>query len=199
VSERDPYIVLGVAIVGPLASVGGIVHLVHQGVMKITLFFCAGNLAETLGIHKVSEMNGVGRRMPWTMGAFTIAALGMIGVPPMAGFISKWYLSLGALEAGVHWPLYVLIASSLLNAAYFLPILHAAWMREPTGNWAEAAAGAEDHADDGGRPRPETRWLLLLPPLVTAALSVLIGLFASMPVSPLEWSLLIAEREFQYP
>jgi multicomponent Na+:H+ antiporter subunit D len=78
------YIVLGVAIVGPLATVGGIVHLVHQGVMKITLFFCAGNFAETLGIHKVSEMNGVGRRMPWTMLAFTIAALGMIGVPPIA-------------------------------------------------------------------------------------------------------------------
>ena len=194
------YIVLGVAIVGPLASVGGIVHLVHQGVMKITLFFCAGNLAETLGIHKVSEMNGVGRRMPWTMGAFTLAALGMIGVPPIAGFISKWYLSLGALEAGVHWPLYVLIASSLLNAAYFLPILHAAWMREPSGPWAEAAARASAQAGDGGgRPRPETRWLLLLPPLVTASLSVLIGLFASMPVSPLEWSLLIVEREFHYP
>ncbi len=206
------YIVLGVAIVGPLASVGGIVHLVHQGVMKITLFFCAGNLAETLGIHKVSEMNGVGQRMPWTMVAFTIAALGMIGVPPIAGFVTKWYLSLGALEAGVHWPLYVLITSSLLNAAYFLPILHAAWFREPTGQWAAPAAGpadgqvavvgADGGADGGGRaagPRLETRWLLLLPPLVTAALSLLIGLFASLPISPLEWSLLISEREFEYP
>jgi len=61
------YIILGIAIVGPVAAVGGLVHLVHQGVMKITLFFCAGNLAETLGIHKISEMDGVGRRMPWTM------------------------------------------------------------------------------------------------------------------------------------
>jgi multicomponent Na+:H+ antiporter subunit D len=202
------YIVLGVAIVGPLASTGGIVHLVHQGIMKITLFFCAGNLAETLGIHKISEMNGVGRRMPWTMGAFSVAALGMIGVPPIAGFITKWYLGLGALEAGLHWPLYVLTASSLLNAAYFLPILHAAWLREPTTPWAESAPGARPAAPaaDGTRwplagwwTRPETGWLLLLPPLVTAALSLLIGLLASSPFSPLEWSLLIAEREFQYP
>ena len=75
--------------------------------MKITLFFCAGNLAETLGVHKVSEMNGVGRRMPWTMAAFTIGAFGMIGVPPIAGFISKWYLGMGALEAGQNWVILV--------------------------------------------------------------------------------------------
>ena len=190
------YIVLGVAIVGPLASVGGIVHLVHQGIMKITLFFCAGNLAETLGIHKVSEMRGVGRRMPWTMGAFTLAALGMIGVPPMAGFITKWYLSLGALEAGAHWPLYVLTASSLLNAAYFLPILHAAWFAEPL---PASDHGHDAHDHEHAPVRGNAGWLLLLPPLTTAALSLLIGLFASLPFSPLEWSLLIAEREFHYP
>ena len=184
------YIVLGVAVVGPLATIGGLVHLVHQGVMKITLFFCAGNLAETLGIHKVSEMNGVGRRMPWTMLAFTVAVFGMIGLPPVAGFVSKWYLGLGGLEAGVHWPLYVLAASSLLNAAYFLPILHAAWFREPPAAWpAERALG-------GGK---ETAWLLLLPPLATAAVSLLIGLFASLPFTPLEWARLIAEREFYQP
>ncbi|MEA1052448.1 proton-conducting transporter membrane subunit [Lamprobacter modestohalophilus] len=184
------YIVLGVAIVGPLATVGGLVHLVHQGVMKITLFFCAGNLAETLGIHKVSEMNGVGRRMPWTMLAFSIGVFGMIGLPPVAGFISKWYLGLGALEAGLHWPLFVLAGSSLLNAAYFLPILHRAWFCEPPEAWPE-------ERDFGGKK--ETAWLLLLPPLVTAALSLLIGLFASMPFTPLEWARLIAEREFYQP
>jgi multicomponent Na+:H+ antiporter subunit D len=183
------YIVLGVAIVGPLATVGGLVHLVHQGLMKITLFFCAGNLAETLGIHDVSEMNGVGRRMPATMLAFTIGAFGMIGLPPVAGFISKWYLGLGGLEAGVHWPLYVLAGSSLLNAAYFLPILHAAWFREPPPRWPE-------ERDFG---RKETAWLLLLPPLITAALSLLIGLFASLPFTPLEWAQLIADREFYQP
>jgi multicomponent Na+:H+ antiporter subunit D len=181
------YIALGVGIAGPLATIGGLVHLVHQGVMKITLFFCAGNLAETLGVHKVSEMRGVGRRMPWTMAAFTVAALGMIGVPPVAGFVSKWYLGAGALEAGHHWVLPVLAASSALNAAYFLPILHAAWFRR-----AEEPL-TEQRTAPG---RPETGWALLLPPVVTAALALLIGLFAAAPPTPLEWVRLIARREY---
>ncbi|TVQ95068.1 MAG: monovalent cation/H+ antiporter subunit D family protein [Chromatiaceae bacterium] len=183
------YITLGVAIAGPLATIGGLVHLVHQGVMKITLFFCAGNLAETLGIHKVSEMCGVGRRMPWTMAAFTVGAFGMIGLPPVAGFVTKWYLGIGALEAGQDWAVYVLAGSSLLNAAYFLPILHVAWFRPPPPAWP--------HEHDFG-PR-ETAWALLLPPVVTAILSVAVGLFAAAPFSPLEWATLIAEREFYLP
>jgi len=182
------YIALGVAVAGPIAAIGGVVHLVHQGLMKITLFFCAGNLAETLGIHKVSEMNGVGRRMPWTMAAFTVGALGMIGVPPIAGFVSKWYLGLGALEANQPWVILVLAGSSLLNAAYFLPILHAAWFREPPKSWPEEQRFGS----------AETGWMLLLPPLVTAALALGVGLFASMPFTPLEWARLIAELEF-YP
>ncbi len=183
------YITLGVAIAGPVAAIGGVVHLVHQGLMKITLFFCAGNLAETLGIHKISEMNGVGRRMPWTMAAFTIGAFGMIGAPPIAGFISKWYLGLGALQADQSWVIIVLAGSSLLNAAYFLPILHRAWFKEPADAWPE------DH--DFGRK--ETAWALLLPPLLTAAMALGVGLLASMPFSPLEWAKLIAAREFYRP
>lgn len=180
------YIVLGVAIAGPIATIGGMVHLVHQGLMKITLFFCAGNLAETLGIHKVSEMNGVGRRMPWTMAAFTIGAFGMIGAPPVAGFVTKWYLGLGALEADQAWVIIVLAGSSLLNAAYFLPILHRAWFREPLDAWPE-------ERDFG---RKETAWMLLLPPLLTAAMALAAGLLVMLPFSPLEWAKLIAAREF---
>jgi multicomponent Na+:H+ antiporter subunit D len=183
------YIVLGVAIAGPVAAIGGVVHVVHQGFMKITLFFCAGNLAETLGIHKVSEMNGVARRMPWTMAAFTVGAFGMIGAPPVAGFISKWYLGLGALEADHNWVIFILAGSSLLNAAYFLPILHAAWFREPPATWPE-----EHHFG-----RKETAWALLLPPLVTAALALGAGLLASLPFSPLGWAKIIAAREFYQP
>ena len=179
------YIVLGVAVFGPLATIGGVVHLVHQGLMKITLFFCAGNLAETLGIHKVSEMNGVGRRMPLTMAAFTIAAFGMIGVPPVAGFISKWYLGLGALDAGMPWVLAVLGVSSLLNAAYFLPILYRAWFLPPSGPWPE------EHA----MGRYETSLALLLPPLATGLAALGVGLLAGMPFSPLDWAMLIAARE----
>ncbi|HEB93248.1 MAG TPA: monovalent cation/H+ antiporter subunit D family protein [Gammaproteobacteria bacterium] len=180
------YIVLGITIVGPLAAVGGLVHLVHQGVMKITLFFCAGNLAETLGIHNVSEMNGVGRRMPWTMVAFTVAAFGMIGTPPLAGFVSKWYLGLGALDGGQGWVIFVLAGSSLLNAAYFLPILYAAWFKAPPDAWlAERSFG--------GR---ETAWALLAPPLVTAFLTLALGLLASAPFSPLQWARFITRLEY---
>jgi multicomponent Na+:H+ antiporter subunit D len=182
------YIALGTAILGPIATVGGLVHLVHQGVMKITLFFAAGNYAETLGIHQVSEMNGVGRRMPGTTLAFTIGALGMIGVPPIAGFVSKWYLGLGAVEAGLAtWVLPVLVASSLLNAAYFLPILYRAWFREASDEWPA------EHIPAG---RWETHASLLWPPLVTASLALAAGLFAAAPYSPLEWAQLIARREY---
>lgn len=180
------YIALGVAIAGPLATIGGLVHLVHQGFMKITLFFCAGNLAETLGVHKVSELAGVGRRMPWTMAAFTLAAFGMIGVPPMAGFISKWYLGLGGLQAGHEWVVLVLAGSSLLNAAYFLPILRTAWFDPPPEQWP--------HERSFGRK--ETAWALLLPPICTALAALAWGLFAAMPGTPLDWVQFIAARKY---
>jgi multicomponent Na+:H+ antiporter subunit D len=182
------YIALGTAILGPVGTIGGIVHLVHQGIMKITLFFAAGNYAETLGIHKVSEMNGVGARMPGTTLAFSIAALGMIGVPPVAGFISKWYLGLGSIEAGMAgWVIPVLIASSLLNAAYFLPVLYRAWFCQPAPAWpAEHIPAA----------RYETAGTLFWPPVVTAGLALAAGLFAAAPYSPLEWADLIARREY---
>jgi multicomponent Na+:H+ antiporter subunit D len=180
------YIALGVATFGSAATIGGVVHLVHQGLMKITLFFCAGNLAETAGVHHVSKMHGIGRRMPWTMTAFTLAALGMIGVPPTAGFVSKWYLAAGGWTAGEDWVLVVLGASSLLNAAYFLPILYLAWFREPREAWSE-------------RPMTsglETHWMLLLPPVMTALLALLAGVLANAPFSPLAWARLIARREY---
>jgi multicomponent Na+:H+ antiporter subunit D len=180
------FITLGTAIFGPLATIGGIVHLVHQGIMKITLFFAAGNYAETLGIHRVSEMNGVGRRMPWTTAAFTVGALGMIGVPPLAGFVSKFYLKQGAIGAGQEWVTLVLAASSLLNAAYFLPILYRSWFLSPAERWpAEHVFG-----------RFETHWMLLAPPLFTAAMVVLAGVFADSEFSPLAWARIIAQREY---
>lgn len=180
------YIVLGVAITGPLATIGGVVHLVHQGLMKITLFFCAGNLAETLGIHRITEMDGVGKRMPWTMAAFTLAAFGMIGLPPMAGFVSKWYLGLGGLEAGQPWVVGVLLASTLLNAMYFLPILYRTWFQPAPAAWP----------DEQRSGHWETRLSLLAPPLITAALALLAGLLADAPFSPLAWAKLIAAREY---
>ncbi|HAV62113.1 MAG TPA: proton-conducting membrane transporter [Verrucomicrobiales bacterium] len=180
------YIVMGTAIFGPLATIGGIVHLVHQGIMKITLFFAAGNYAETLGIHRVSQMNGVGRRMPWTTAAFTVGAFGMIGVPPLAGYVSKTYLQQGAENAGVEWVALVLGASSLLNAAYFLPIVFRAWFLRPPEKWPEEQSFG----------RWETHWMLLAPPLVTALLVIAAGVFAEAPFSPLNWARVITAREY---
>jgi multicomponent Na+:H+ antiporter subunit D len=181
------YITLGVTMLGPVATAGALVHLIHQGIMKITLFFCAGNIAETLGLHRISQLDGIGRRMPLTMAAFTAAALGMIGLPPLAGFISKWYLALGGMQAGHPWVVAVLIGSSLLNAAYFLPIVHAAWFREPVVEWPAR------------RGRLECPWMLLLPPLTTAALSVAAGVWAGSGYTPAELARQIADLMYDSP
>jgi multicomponent Na+:H+ antiporter subunit D len=183
------YITLGVATFGLTATIGGLVHIVHQGIMKITLFFCAGNLSEILEVHKVHELDGIGQRMPITMLAFTIAALGMIGLPPVAGFISKWYLALGGIETGHHWVLAVLLASSVLNMAYFLPLLYAAWFKPAPREWVPPR----------GRRRMEAPFILLLPPAATAVVSLAAGLFAAAEGSPLDIARRIAVLMYSRP
>ena len=175
------YITLGIALVSPLAAIGGLTHLIHQGIMKITLFLAAGNFAEAHGVKTVSAMNGMGRLMPISMLAFTIGALGMIGIPPLAGFLSKWYLVAGGLEAGQPAVIALLVGSSLLNAAYFLPILYRAWFLDPP---------------EIGPVRRTLGWMLVLPPAVTAALVVAAGLFANAPFSPLGWTRFIVSLEY---
>jgi multicomponent Na+:H+ antiporter subunit D len=182
------YIALGVAIAGPVATIGGLVHLVHQGIMKITLFFCAGGFAETVNVTKVSQMGGLGRRMPVSAMAFTIASFGMIGVPPLAGFISKWYLGLGALEAGQGHFIWVLLISSLLNSIYFLPIIYAMWFKPIDHSlWNEKIPiwGLV-----------ESRWQLIVPPAITAIFVIVVGVLASSLYSPLSWVKLITDREY---
>ncbi|GAA5234773.1 proton-conducting transporter membrane subunit [Verticiella sediminum] len=176
------YIALGACLASPIATIGALVHIVHQGLMKITLFFCAGNLAEARGVHTVDEMRGMGRAMPWTMAAFTVGAFGMIGLPPVAGFVSKWYLAGGALDAGQGWVIWIFVASTVLNAAYFLPMLYAAWFLEP----APARGPAR---------KPLTMWMLL-PPVATALASIGAGVFAGLALSPLGWAEVIAERDY---
>ncbi|RUO29961.1 proton-conducting membrane transporter [Aliidiomarina sedimenti] len=181
------YIILGLSLFGPIGTMGGLVHLLHQGIMKVTLFFCAGIFAETLGITRIRDLNGVGKRMPLTSAAFTIGAFGMIGIPPVAGFISKWYLGWGAMEAGLHWVLGVLLVSSLLNAAYFLPVIYRLWFARPAPEWPDEQIPAG---------RFETNPWLLLPTVITAAFSLGAGVFAAAAWSPLSWAELIAVREY---
>ncbi len=177
------YIVLGASLAGPFAVIGGLVHLVHQGLMKITLFFAAGVLAERAGVSAIAGMDGIGRRMPVTLSAFTIAALGMIGVPPVAGFVSKWHLAIGGYQSGANWVIAVLIASSLLNAAYFLPMLYRAWLKPAADGLPDRAALAASRT-----------WLLILPGAFTAAAALGAGVFAGFDMSPLGWASLIADR-----
>ena len=129
--------------------------------LKITLFFCAGAIYVTTGCEKVSELGGIGRRMPWTMTAFGVATLGLAGVPPLNGFISKWYLCLGSLEAEHAGLAVVLVVSGLLNIAYLFPIVYAAFFRQ-------SAAFPE---------RNEASPTLVVPLLLTAAASVVLGIW----------------------
>ncbi len=154
------YIVLGAALLSPEGLTGGMLHIAMHAFGKITLFFCAGAIFVATGIKNISQMAGIGRRMPITMGAFFIGALSVIGLPPCGGFISKWYLALGTLSADQPAMLAVLLTSSLLNAAYFLPVVYNAFFREPT----------DPRLQSGG----EAPLMCLLPLKFTALASVIL-------------------------
>ncbi|ANK92985.1 MULTISPECIES: monovalent cation/H+ antiporter subunit D family protein [Rhizobium] len=156
------YIVLGAVLLSPVAMVGGIIHIAAHAFSKITLFFCAGSIYCASGKRNISDMAGIGRRLPWTMGAFFVASLSMIGVPPTAGFVSKWYLAKGALAAGETAFLVVLLVSSILNAAYFLPVSYAAFFQ-----------AEKQESRTTLREIP----LVTIPLVATAILSVLMGIF----------------------
>ena len=136
------YIVLGAALLTPLAATAAIVHIANQAFPKITMFFVAGAIKKKTGKTAVHELAGIGYQMPWTMGAFTVASLSFIGMPLTAGFITKWYLSLGALESGQYWVLAVMVGSSMLNAAYFLPIIYLAFFKAPPGTTMRVSEAA---------------------------------------------------------
>jgi multicomponent Na+:H+ antiporter subunit D len=131
------YIVLGAALLSPKGLVGGMVHIAMHAFGKITLFFCAGAIFVATGKKYISDMAGIGKRMPITMIAFFIGSLSVIGLPPTGGFFSKWYLILGTLEADKQYLLVVLLVSSFLNAVYFLPIVYNAFFCAPEDNLFE--------------------------------------------------------------
>ena len=125
------YIVLGAMLASPVAVIGGALHIVTHAFGKITLFFCAGAIDVALHKKNISDMRGIGRAMPFTMAAFFVASLSIIGLPPLAGLWSKWYLALGTLQAEEVVLLGVLMLSSLLNVAYLLPIPIRAFFSAP--------------------------------------------------------------------
>jgi multicomponent Na+:H+ antiporter subunit D len=166
------YIVLCALLVTPAGIVGGSMHIVMHAFAKITLFFCAGAILITTHKSRISEMDGIGRHMPWTMAAFTVGALSMIGVPPTAGFISKWYILLATLEAEQMIAVGVIIASTLFNAAYFLPVVYAAFFRTP-----ESDPGREKNDSQGEAPLA-----VILAIVVTATGTVALFFFPDLPL-----------------
>ena len=123
-------IILGAALLSPSAITGGIFHIAAHGFMKITLFFVAGAIYVKTHKENISELDGIGRKMPVTLGSFAIGAMGIAGTPPLAGFISKWYLCLGSLEAKETIFLFVLLVSVLFDIAYFFPIVYNSFFKK---------------------------------------------------------------------
>ncbi|MEW5965280.1 MAG: proton-conducting transporter membrane subunit [Pseudomonadota bacterium] len=170
------YVVLGAAILTPLSVIGAAIHIAAHACAKITLFFAAGAIYTAAHKTEISQLDGIGWRMPWTMGAFAIGALGMIGLPPTAGILGKWFMLTGAMQTGQWLPAAVIVLSTILNAAYFLPILHRAYFRN--GTTASAGAADPDAHDDthGEAPLP-----IVLALVATATMTVLLFLLPSIP------------------
>lgn len=168
------YVVLGAALLSPSAITGSILHIVLHAFGKITLFFAAGAIYVAAHKTKVSELDGIGRRMPFTMAAFAVGALSMIGVPPAGGFISKWYIALGSIEAEQLPILIVIAASTILNACYFLPIVYAAFFKAPAGERSER----DDASLVARRSSFHEAPALMVAPLVLTALGTLVLFFA---------------------
>jgi multicomponent Na+:H+ antiporter subunit D len=158
------YIVLGVALLTPLGMQGSIMHIAAHATMKITLFFVAGAIYVNLHRTEISQLNGIAKVMPWTMAAFTIGSLGLAGVPPINGFLSKWYLAMGSLQGDMLLPVVILVISGLLNIGYFFPIIHRAYFKKGEG------------LEKYGEASP----FMVVPLVITAVLSILFGLFPDL-------------------
>jgi len=158
------YVILGVALLTPAGIQGGVIHIANHAFSKITLFFCAGAIYVATHKKNISEMSGLGRAMPFTFGAFALASLSMIGAPPVAGFVSKWYLLNGAIDARSLAIVIVLLSSTILNAAYFAPIVYQGFFGKPS---------RQDTDHHYGEAHPS----MVVPLTITAVISVLIGLY----------------------
>lgn len=148
------YIGLGIGMANPFGFIGAVLHIVNHAFMKGALFLVAANLRKNSGHSDIAKLDASYRgKMPWSMAAFTLAALSMIGLPPTAGFFSKWYLALAAVDKGNWVFLAVILVSSLLNAVYFFRILERVYLMPPPG---------QEKEEEGLSLKPKTGWNLVL-------------------------------------
>ncbi|KUG26301.1 nadh:ubiquinone oxidoreductase subunit 5 (chain l)/multisubunit na+/h+ antiporter, mnha subunit [hydrocarbon metagenome] len=160
------YIGLGIGLANPFGFIGAVLHLLNHAFMKATLFMVAGSIIMKEGHSDIFKFDDTYRKKyPWTMAAFTVAALSMVGLPPLAGFFSKWYLALGTIENSSWLFLAVILISSLLNAVYFFRILEKVYMKSP-----EASAAKEEIK------RNEIQFSMLIPILVLAIGLIVLGI-----------------------
>lgn len=155
------YIILGVALLNQSGVLGGVAHITNHAVSKITLFFCAGSIYVSTHKTEISQMSGLAKRMPWTMAAFALASLSVVGIPLTSGFVSKWYLALGTVDGGRLVLLGVLLVSSFLNAIYLGSIVYKAYFEEASPTSEEVR---------------EAPWIVA-PLAVSAAASLILGLY----------------------
>jgi multicomponent Na+:H+ antiporter subunit D len=163
------YVVLAAALLTPLSIIGAALHIAAHALGKITLFFAAGAIYTAAHKTEVSQLDGIGRRMPWTMGAFTVGALSMIGLPPAAGFVSKWYILQGAMATDQWNAVAVVVGSTLLNAGYFLPIVYRAFFVAPP--------------DNGHHAHGEAPFTMVAALTLTAAGTVALFFFPDVPLA----------------
>jgi multicomponent Na+:H+ antiporter subunit D len=171
------YIGLGIGLANPLALIGAVLHVLNHAFMKGCLFLVAGNFRFKLGHSNIFKLNhAIRKKMPWTMAAFTVAALSMVGLPPTAGFFSKWYLALGTIKNS-HWHfLVVILISSLLNAVYFFRILEKVYMKSIHINM-------NTNANTDSSEREEVSASMLIPTLIMAAGIIALGLLNAVIVN----------------
>jgi len=167
------YVVMAAAILAPLSIIGAVLHIAAHAVGKITLFFAAGSIYTATHKTEISQLNGIGRKMPWTMGAFSVASLSMIGIPPTVGFISKWYILMGAIQSEQIFAISVIILSTLLNAGYFVPIIYCSFFKA-VDNRDDINQVNNDH---GEAPLP-----IVIALTITAGGTVILFFFADLPL-----------------
>ncbi len=168
------YVFLGVGLLTITGFQGGIIHILNHAIIKAMLFLIAGAIIYSTGIRQIADMNGLGIRFPWLMLSFTIGAFAMIGIPGTNGFISKWYLALGALDAGKPGFVLVILISSLLNGVYYLPIVINGFFGEMDMNRVKSLYCA---------PIP---WQMWIPIVFLGIMVIAIGLFPAYPLDVAE-------------